>query len=44
MSLKVLIADQFPEKYINKLTEQGIEVSYQPKLGENDIPAAFNQS
>ncbi|GJQ32086.1 MAG: 3-phosphoglycerate dehydrogenase [Ignavibacteriaceae bacterium] len=40
MSLKVLIADQFPEKYINKLTEQGIEVSYQPKLGESDIPAA----
>jgi hypothetical protein len=40
MSLKVLIADQFPEKYMNKMTESGLEVIFQPKLGENDLPEA----
>jgi D-3-phosphoglycerate dehydrogenase len=40
MSLKVLIADQFPEKYINVLKANDIDVIYQPKLGENDMPTA----
>nr|HPN39181.1 3-phosphoglycerate dehydrogenase [Melioribacteraceae bacterium] len=36
--MKVLIADKFPEFYIQKLRENDIEVIYEPKLGENDIP------
>ena len=38
--MKVLIADKFPENHIQTLKDNGIEVSYQPKLGENDIPGA----
>lgn len=38
--MKVLIADKFPEVYIQKLKDAGIEVIYQPKLGENDLPEA----
>ncbi len=41
--MKVLIADKFPEFYINKLKENDIEVIYEPKLGENDIPKYSNQ-
>jgi D-3-phosphoglycerate dehydrogenase len=36
--MKVLIADKFPEPYIQKLRDSDIEVIYEPKLGENDIP------
>ncbi len=38
--MKVLIADKFPENYIQTLREKEIEVIYEPKLGENDIPNA----
>jgi D-3-phosphoglycerate dehydrogenase len=38
MTLKVLIADQFPEKYINILKAKDLDVLYQPKLGENEMP------
>lgn len=38
--MKVLIADKFPERYIEDLKELGLEVLYNPKLGENDLPEA----
>lgn len=38
--MKVLIADKFPENYINQLNENNIEVIYGPKLGEKDLPEA----
>jgi D-3-phosphoglycerate dehydrogenase len=41
MKMKVLIADKFPEIYIKKLIDEGIEVIYEPKLGENDLPNAI---
>lgn len=36
--MKVLIADKFPENYIEDLKNAGIDVVYSPKLGENDLP------
>ena len=36
--MKVLIADKFPDKYVEELRGQGFEVVYEPGLGENDIP------
>lgn len=41
MKMKVLIADSFPEIYIKKLKDSGIEVIYNPQLGENDLPNAI---
>lgn len=38
--MKVLIADKFPEKYIEELKKSNLEVIYSPKLGENDLPKA----
>lgn len=40
MKVKVLIADKFPEQYIQKLKDADLDVIYQPKLGENDLPEA----
>ncbi len=40
MKLKVLIADKFPDKYIDQLKEIDLEVIYSPKLGEKDLPEA----
>ena len=40
MKLKVLIADKFPEKYIQQMKDLDLEVIYQPKLGEKDLPLA----
>ena len=40
MKVKVLIADKFPELYINQLKDMDLEVDYQPKLGEKDLPEA----
>lgn len=40
MKMKVLIADKFPEQYIQRLKDSDIEVIYNPKLGENDLPEA----
>ncbi|MEP0862039.1 MAG: phosphoglycerate dehydrogenase [Ignavibacterium sp.] len=40
MKLKVLIADKFPEKYIQELKDLNLEVIYEPKLGEKDLPKA----
>ncbi len=38
--MKVLIADKFPEIYMDKMKEAGLDVIFEPKLGENDIPDA----
>lgn len=40
MKLRVLIADKFPEKYIQQMQDLDLEVIYQPKLGEKDLPEA----
>lgn len=40
MKLKVLIADKFPERYIQDLRDLDLEVIYEPKLGEKDLPKA----
>ncbi|HOJ17910.1 MAG: phosphoglycerate dehydrogenase [Ignavibacteriales bacterium] len=40
MSLKILIADKFPDFYIDEMKKMDLEVIYSPKLGETDIPAA----
>lgn len=40
MKLKALIADKFPEKYIQELKDLDLEVIYEPKLGEKDLPKA----
>jgi len=41
--MKVLIADKFPEKYIEELKSLDLEVIYNPKLGENDLPEAAKE-
>ena len=40
MKVKVLIADNFPEKYIEELISYELDVEYNPKLGEKDLPEA----
>ena len=40
MKLKVLVADKFPEKYIQQMKDLDLEVVYNPKLGEKDLPEA----
>jgi phosphoglycerate dehydrogenase-like enzyme len=37
MKMTVLIADKFPDKYIQQLTDSGLEVIYEPKTGENEL-------
>lgn len=41
--MKVLIADKFPEKYIEELKSLDLEVIYNPKLGEDDLPEAAKE-
>ncbi len=43
MKMKVLIADKFPELYVQILKDNDVEVLYEPKLGENDIPKYSNE-
>ncbi len=38
--MKVLIADKFPDNYINQLKENNIDLIYNPKLGEKELPEA----
>ena len=38
--MKVLIADKFPEQYIQRLKDANLEVINNPKLGEDDLPEA----
>ena len=40
MKVKVLIADKFPEKYIEELISYELDVEYNPKLSEKDLPEA----
>src|SRR3989339_2016950 len=40
MKLKVLVADKFPDKYMQQMKDLDLEVAYQPKLGEKDLPEA----
>ncbi len=43
MKVKVLIADKFPDQYINQLNEMNLDVNYSPKLGEKDLPEAAKE-
>jgi D-3-phosphoglycerate dehydrogenase len=38
--MKVLIADKFPDKYVQQIKDLGLDVIYSPQLGENDLPQA----
>ncbi|MBI2417882.1 MAG: phosphoglycerate dehydrogenase [Ignavibacteriales bacterium] len=40
MKVTVLIADKFPSRYVEMLQKMDLEVIYDPKLGENDLPDA----
>lgn len=40
MRVKVLIADKFPDFHIQQLKDMDLDVIYNPKLGENDLPEA----
>lgn len=40
MKVKVLVADKFPDQYIQQMKDLDLEVEYSPKLGENDLPKA----
>lgn len=40
MKIKVLVADKFPDKYIQQMKDLELEVIYEPKLGEKDLPEA----
>jgi D-3-phosphoglycerate dehydrogenase len=40
MKLKVLIADKFPDKYIQQMKDLNLDVIYEPKFGEKDLVEA----
>ncbi|NUN10138.1 MAG: ACT domain-containing protein [Ignavibacteriaceae bacterium] len=40
MKISVLVADKFPDLYVQQMKDLGLEVIYSPKLGENDLPEA----
>lgn len=40
MKIKVLVADKFPDKYIQQMKDLDLEVIYNAKLGEKDLPEA----
>jgi D-3-phosphoglycerate dehydrogenase len=40
MKVKILIADKFPDKYVEEFKSMDLDVNYSPKLGENDLPEA----
>jgi D-3-phosphoglycerate dehydrogenase len=44
MKVKVLVADKFPEQYIKQIEDLDLEVTYSPKLGENDLPEAIGDA
>jgi D-3-phosphoglycerate dehydrogenase len=44
MKVKVLIADKFPEPYIQQLRDHDLEVIYEPRLGEADLPEAVKEA
>lgn len=38
--MKILIADKFPDSYIDELKNSDVDVEYSPKLGESDLQEA----
>jgi D-3-phosphoglycerate dehydrogenase len=38
--MKILIADKFPDSYIDELKKSGLDVNNSPKLGESDLQEA----
>lgn len=44
MNVKVLVADKFPEQYIKAMGELKLDVTYSPKLGENDLPGEIKDT
>ncbi len=44
MKLRVLVADKFPDKYIQQMKDLDLDVIYQPKLGEKDLPEAAKEA
>ena len=44
MKVKIIIADKFPEKYIEELKDLDLDVDYSPKLGEDDLPDAVKET
>ena len=40
MKAKILIADKFPDKYLDELKNLDVEVENSPKLGEKDLETA----
>jgi len=44
MNVKVLVADKFPEQYIKEMKELNLDVTYSPKLGENDLPGEIKDT
>jgi len=43
MKIKVLVADKFPDKYIQQMKDLDLEVIYNAKLGEKDLPEAAKE-
>ena len=44
MKTKLLIADKFPEEYIQQLKDMDLDVTYSPKLGANELPEAVKDN
>ncbi|MBT8379258.1 MAG: phosphoglycerate dehydrogenase [Ignavibacteria bacterium] len=43
MKLKILIADKFPDKYIEQMKKLNLEVTYEPTYGEKDLVEAAKE-
>ena len=44
MKVKVLVADKFPDQYVQQLRDHDLEVIYEPKLGESELVEAAKQA
>ena len=44
MKVKVLVADKFPDQHIKKMQDLDLDVTYAPKLGENDLPNEIKEN
>ncbi len=44
MKAKILIADKFPDKYLDELKNLDVEVENSPKLGEKDLETAVKDA
>lgn len=42
--MKIVVADKFPEQYIDKLKSLNVDVDYNPKLGADDLVEAVNDA